>query len=524
MLNNEWVGQYNDDYLHNICNTCPGNFNDRMKHLLRNKFDEDWVSLEKQSDEIWGRWFYRVVKNILFTETNEFDWLNPKQITDKLRVVNISYTFLKEKFIEKTRSNWERYFDHLVRVALIVLLELPNPSLKKVLKALWHDSIEDTNITITNIEQIIWWKLWKDVAKTVQNLSKSDLIDILRKEKNIPISFKLLVGENYIFQISLWNFLNFMNDNEKILNKLRRRKQNDKTNLEKDLRDYLTEQDIMKLSMKAINMMSEEDLETLLRTNDKRWILDFLKDIRNRIYFDHFKQMTNPNSPEYDPDWVDVKFADRIHNSRTEKYNTMPKILRKMVETINEIIPVAKEINIIAYELLMKEIAKLLLRVKYYELLEIIWIEYLESLKIIINRIKENDKNWEKNTKSSDREAYRRILIDINLLLKTTNNIPILNFFDIINKHWCKGIQANQSIFDLRLQNSEQELDIKIPDQILIFITKIWIIDQYLFNRIKNKIQARLDIEKSVDMETRDAFGIDTISFIDDIKDAIINI
>ena len=52
------------------------------------------------------------------------------------------YSNMKKYFDKIYRSTWERYFEHLREVTNNVL-DLPNPSLEKVLIALMHDALED---------------------------------------------------------------------------------------------------------------------------------------------------------------------------------------------------------------------------------------------------------------------------------------------------------------------------------------------------------------------------------------------
>jgi (p)ppGpp synthase/HD superfamily hydrolase len=56
------------------------------------------------------------------------------------------YYLMKAKFSEVERSTGERYFEHLREVVNNVL-NLPHPNTNKVLIAIAHDSIEDTNKT-----------------------------------------------------------------------------------------------------------------------------------------------------------------------------------------------------------------------------------------------------------------------------------------------------------------------------------------------------------------------------------------
>jgi len=54
--------------------------------------------------------------------------------------------------------------------------------------------------------------------------------------------------------------------------------------------------------------------------------------------------------------YLDVKFADRIHNLRDMNGVDKDKAIRKVRETENYFLGIAKKRNPIAYELLLKEI------------------------------------------------------------------------------------------------------------------------------------------------------------------------
>lgn len=77
------------------------------------------------------------------------------------------YYLMKDKFSEVERSSWERYFEHLREVVNNVLA-LPNPNVTKVLIAIAHDSIEDTNKTFEWLSE----DYGHGVALAVQAISK----------------------------------------------------------------------------------------------------------------------------------------------------------------------------------------------------------------------------------------------------------------------------------------------------------------------------------------------------------------
>ena len=68
------------------------------------------------------------------------------------------YYLMKDKFFHIYRKNtWERYFEHL-RWVVHNVLEFSDPNIDKILIALAHDSIEDTDIDFDFLKISIWAK------------------------------------------------------------------------------------------------------------------------------------------------------------------------------------------------------------------------------------------------------------------------------------------------------------------------------------------------------------------------------
>jgi hypothetical protein len=76
--------------------------------------------------------------------------------------------------------------------------------------------------------------------------------------------------------------------------------------------------------------------------------------LKNRI------NLSEEELKEITKNTLDVKFADRIHNLKTQwNPDNIKKVLRKIKETKKYILPIAKETNPEAYKLLCEEIEKL---------------------------------------------------------------------------------------------------------------------------------------------------------------------
>lgn len=284
-----------NDYTDLLRNSLDG-FWDRILPLVR-KFEEKYnlpkSSLLFKNWEKRSEWFYRLVKEVLIRDDTLFTKLSEKDQKKQLQTINTVYQTAKKFHEHQERSSWERYFEHLFSTSLIVLLELPNPNLKKVLTALYHDSIEDNpkDVNKTVIKANIWGKLWEQVADSVEQISK------------------------------------------------------------KDLRTYMTDDQIKSFEIDIWSLEDEESLEEYLKWN---WYQDLLTEIklkRTQDYFWHMKDL--------DQDTLDVKFADRIHNLRTMKTQSANQINKKVSETLKYFIPLAKQRNTVAYNLMMVEIIKL---------------------------------------------------------------------------------------------------------------------------------------------------------------------
>lgn len=94
----------------------------------------------------------------------------------KLQALNHAYASVKHKFQDIERNNWGRYFDHQLRVVYNILTKSKKPSLRKVLIALHHDSIEDTDYDFHTLETTLNAK----IALGVQAISKRPFTEFAR--------------------------------------------------------------------------------------------------------------------------------------------------------------------------------------------------------------------------------------------------------------------------------------------------------------------------------------------------------
>lgn len=117
------------------------------------------------------RWLNTLYENTLEILSNlEFKNLNEKEVSEKMRSLNLVYDLMKIKHHWQFRKSWERYFEHLRRTTKIYLNELENPTFNWVMISLLHDCLEDTNITFDILNNLFW----KYIARSVLLLTKEE--------------------------------------------------------------------------------------------------------------------------------------------------------------------------------------------------------------------------------------------------------------------------------------------------------------------------------------------------------------
>lgn len=111
---------------------------------------------------------YEMVKNRLWLY--EFQGLSEQDITEKMHLINVSYSLAKLAHRNQIREWGEDYFkDHILAVMKIYLDELRGDSLEWVLTAFFHDCPEDTEkVDLYVIGKVIG----QQVAHNVDYLTK----------------------------------------------------------------------------------------------------------------------------------------------------------------------------------------------------------------------------------------------------------------------------------------------------------------------------------------------------------------
>lgn len=222
-----------------------------------------------------------------------------------LRRINTAYALMKQEFEDKHRDSWERYFEHLREVTLIVINELENPNVEKVLIAILHDSIEDIELTFNEIKRFFWIR----VAIWVQAISKNPF-------------------EEYL--------------------------------TESERKKYEKAKEWIWISGQSKNIQYNETIKYLekkwkeLRNEDYFWHLESFEGMYKyitKIALDNWSNLSQEELLELTQNILDVKYADRIHNLRTQwNPNDIKTVERKIEETEKYLLKLAEKTNPLAFK------------------------------------------------------------------------------------------------------------------------------------------------------------------------------
>lgn len=279
-----------------------------------------------------GLSYRRAIELLWVSARDAIFWDSPREkiqedkIAREMQVINAAYAIAKLKFEGKNRkiSN-ERYFEHLRETANIIIQReiTPKVSIYQVALALLHDIIEDTDMTPEALELALGNKevspwLAQRLAQWVSDLSKKDwrefvqssidreFISSFESSEPIPIAEEDVDGKE-------WFILDWFGTEPKNHNEHKKYKN--------------------------------------IRTEAKR-----LRDIE---YAQRLRTLDNET--------LNIKFADRIHNLRTQwDPNDTEQVRKKVKETKEIYLPLAQERNPRAYEAMIREI-EILERQLWYE-------------------------------------------------------------------------------------------------------------------------------------------------------------
>jgi len=121
---------------------------------------------------------------------------------DEINRIKKAYDLIEHKVFWDLRDNGEKVFDHLRGVAHLILDKniIPNPSVEKVIIALLHDAIEDTELDFHTISKLFWLK----IAIAVQSISKNLWQDYNQTDTEI---WKKLRNKEYFWHLESFEYM-----------------------------------------------------------------------------------------------------------------------------------------------------------------------------------------------------------------------------------------------------------------------------------------------------------------------------
>lgn len=229
---------------------------------------------------------------------------------------------MRMAFNDKHRESGEKYFRHLEGTMEIVLRELPNPSIEKVLIALLHDVIEDVPEYVDVIRKFYGDK----IADGVNALSKKDWKLYMTPEEKKETQSSI-------------------DEQEDILNQARKTFTDSYADRAYTAPSKIKEKELIKV------MNDEQRHRYLQLKKETKPYEEEAKRRREKDYFGHLRTLEN--------DILDVKFADRLHNLRDTAGIDRKKALNNVRVTKEYFLDVARERNRTAYRLMVDEINKI---------------------------------------------------------------------------------------------------------------------------------------------------------------------
>lgn len=309
-------------------------------------------------------------------------------VNQKIESLKHAFASVVHKFQNIPRNTGWDYFEHQLRVAYNILYKSRKPTLRKLLIALHHDSIEDTDFWFSTLEETLDEK----VALWVLSISKKPFWEFIKKGFNFSKSISLTQEQRQ--EIIEFKILNEEWDNLSI--KYLERKYNFPENItqkEKELESLwinsLSDFDKFRIiqSSRIVNrkwLLSDKYREKKKVspdriTTEEKWAEELYcnlkkqyKDVRNKEYFSHMLEvndfdfkyffrketsclnnflnhviwlskkeyllLTKEELQEIALDALEVKFFDRLDNLETTEYykEQTPQNLKKANDKIKE--------------------------------------------------------------------------------------------------------------------------------------------------------------------------------------------
>lgn len=342
-------------------------------------------NIEKYYKKILDNTFWKLLPLI---EDKTFKEEVEKNTDNILQIFNSAYWIVKEKFKYTERDSWERALNHMIWVAdeYIKNFSKVEEKLKKIkleketwkqeailiilneidiiITAFFHDIIEDTDISFEWLKTMIWEKnafcvllLTKEpFCNFIED--KRELEDINKMKEIWLLNKKWELSDNYKRKEYIQN--NEISEIEKIIIFW------EKYDRIKDEEDALKEEKELYEKYKILKQKYkwQRNKAYFWHINSLVNFLHFSKDLFEKIELSEpEKQNIIKNNTLIVKNAIYVKIADRINNlsdilNSGEKW-TFERIEKKLIETEESILKIAKEIVPEAYKILKKMIAEI---------------------------------------------------------------------------------------------------------------------------------------------------------------------
>lgn len=313
-----------------------------------------------------------IAKEKIYAEDLKNSTISEKVVNQKIESLKHAFASVVHKFQNIPRNTGWDYFEHQLRVAYNILYKSRKPTLRKLLIALHHDSIEDTDFWFSTLEETLDEK----VALWVLSISKKPFWEFIKKWVNF--SKNIILTQEQIQEIKDSEILNEEWDNLSI--EYLEKKYNSPENItqkEKELEllwlNSISDYDKFRIiqSTKILNrkwLLSDKYREKKKVSPDRitpeeKWAEELYcnlkkqyKDLRNDEYFSHMLEvndflnhviwlstkeyllLTQEELQEIALDALEVKFFDRLDNLETTEYYTEQTLqnLKKANDKIKE--------------------------------------------------------------------------------------------------------------------------------------------------------------------------------------------
>jgi hypothetical protein len=280
---------------------------------IRKKYNQNLRTVELYHDTI--------MRNVFYPKHTKRDEI----VRKAMYRFDQAYSLMKLLFEDEKRNNGARYFDHLKGVMEILLTEFYDPKKKErpdmdtLIIALLHDVQED----LPEYADVIRKIYGNEIADGVDILSKKDWTTYMDDEDHKQCDAYLFAKQQLLEEVTTTAS---QKKSEIAFTAVKKIK-------EKDLKPYMNPDQLTRYE-NIINHIQPFEERCKVR--------------RNQDYFGHMDKLSDKH--------LKVKFADRIHNLRDIEGEDRDKLVRKVRETEQYFLDLAKKRHPIAYEKMIKEI------------------------------------------------------------------------------------------------------------------------------------------------------------------------